>query len=324
MARRKIVIDESLGLPLVGSGAFGLVDRNTSLVEVKPITGCNLDCVFCSVDEGSSSRKVVDFVVDKDYLAGEFKRLARFKMCMLEAHINAHGEPLLHPQISEIVQELRDSGKVHTISMDTNGVVLNEKFVDELIAAGMSRFNLSINAVDNDVAKRLANVPNYNVEKLLRIAEYIASKDKSRVMVSPVWVPGLNDGEIPKLVEFAKRLGVKTGIQNFLNYEMGRNPARQMPWKDFYSKLGEMEKVFKTRLILSEKDFGIHKTIQLPKPFKKGDLVEAVVVCDGRYPKEKLAVAGKRSITVPGCGKEGTVMLKIVRSKHNIFVGRLA
>ena len=45
------------GLPLIGSAAFGIVDRNSSMLEIKPVTGCNMNCIFCSVDEGLASRK---------------------------------------------------------------------------------------------------------------------------------------------------------------------------------------------------------------------------------------------------------------------------
>jgi hypothetical protein len=322
MANKKTLVDEASGIPLIGSNAFGLVDRNTSLVEVKPITGCNLNCIFCSVDEGASSRKVADFVVEKNYLVKGFKKLAEFKRCKVEAHINAHGEPLLYSEIVDLVRSL-SSSCVHTVSMDTNGILLNEELVDELIDAGMTHFNLSINSLDEEVAKKLAGTNSYNVKKVKKIAEYIAKKGKGKLVIAPVWVPGFNDDEIPKIIKFSLGLGARIGIQNFLNYRFGRNPAKQMPWKIFYSKLAELEKVFKAKLILSEESFGIHKTIPLPKPFKKGDVIEARLACDGRYLNEKIAVADDRNITVPNCGADSNVRVRIVRSKHNVFVGRL-
>ena len=64
---------------------------------------------------------------------------------------------------------------------------------------------------------------------------------------------------------------------------------------------------------------------ELPKPFKKGQVVEAEIVLPGRIGNEKLAVANDRLISIPNCYKEeGTrVKLRIKRTKHNIFLGEM-
>ncbi|MBW2990364.1 hypothetical protein KY348_01525, partial [Candidatus Woesearchaeota archaeon] len=48
--KKTVYVHKNSGIPLIGSGLFGLIDRNTNCIEVKPLTACNLDCVFCSVD----------------------------------------------------------------------------------------------------------------------------------------------------------------------------------------------------------------------------------------------------------------------------------
>ena len=47
-----IYIHKSSGIPLMGTNYFGLIDRGTNIIEIKPITSCNLGCIYCSVDEG--------------------------------------------------------------------------------------------------------------------------------------------------------------------------------------------------------------------------------------------------------------------------------
>ena len=68
---KTIYVHRDSGIPLIGSRIFGIVDRGSNMLEVKPMTSCNINCIFCSVDEGISSKKVVDFVVEKDYLVSE-------------------------------------------------------------------------------------------------------------------------------------------------------------------------------------------------------------------------------------------------------------
>ena len=57
---------------------------------------------------------------------------------------------------------------------------------------------------------------------------------------------------------------------------------------------------------------------------KKGDIIKAQLVSQGRFPNEMLAVANDRLISVPNCHQDqGFVKLKIKRTKHNLFLGIL-
>ena len=324
--KKAAYIHQNSGIPLIGTNYFGLIDRGTNIIEIKPITGCNLDCVYCSVDEGKSSKRKVDFVVEKDYLVKELKRLAEFKAIdNIEAHINAQGEPLLYADIIELIKDISLIKGIRTISIDTNGLLLTEKIVDRLIDAGLTRFNLSINSLDEELAKKIANC-SYNVKKITEIARYISNK--AELIIAPVWVPGINDNEITKLVEFTKSLQnnkhkVSLGIQNCLNYRFGRNPVREMPFERFYSKLRALENEYGIELVIDCSKYDIVKTKPLQKPFRKGEVIKAKVVCPGRIKGEKLAVAKERLIAIPNCYKEGNVKLRITRTKHNIFMGAL-
>ena len=104
-SKKTIYIHKNSGIPLIGSLEFGLVDRNTNLIEIRPITSCNLNCIFCSVDQ---DKRIIDFVVEKDYLVDEFKKLVEFKQCSnIEAHIGTQGEPLLYEPLAELAKDLR-------------------------------------------------------------------------------------------------------------------------------------------------------------------------------------------------------------------------
>jgi len=231
----------------------------------------------------------------------------------------------LYEEIVELIKDLSSIEKVKTISMDTNGVLLTEELVDGLAKAGLTRINLSLNAMDKKLARKLAGC-NYNLEKIKKIASYAAKKIE--LAIAPVLVPGFNNNEMEKLIEFAKKMkgdrkGYFIGIQNFLNYRFGRNPCNQLPWDKFYSMMKNLEKKTNTKLILGPEDFNIQKTKKLPKPFKKGEIIKAEIICPGRLKNEMLAVASNRTISVPNCFKKGIVKIKITRTKHNIFMGRL-
>src|SRR3989344_6226040 len=144
--KNKIVNKESYyihkysGIPLMGTNYFGIIDRGTNLIEIKPITSCNLGCIFCSVDEGPRSRRKVDFVIEKDYMMQELRKLIEFKKNdSIDAHINSQGEPLLYADIVPLVADIAKIKAVKMISIDTNGVLLNRQLVDRLADAGLTR-----------------------------------------------------------------------------------------------------------------------------------------------------------------------------------------
>jgi uncharacterized protein len=225
---------------------------------------------------------------------------------------------MLYPKIVELVAGLKAIEGVKRISFDTNGTLLTKKLIDELADAGLTKIHLSLNAIDHKVAEKLANCP-YNTAHVLEMARY-ASK-RLGLLIAPIWVPGLNDDEMPKIVEFGKELGVRVAIQNFLSYRCGRNPAKQMEWEEFFAKMKALETKFGVQLLFNEADFQIEKTKQLPKPFRKNQLIKAEIVCDGRLKGEKIAVAEGRNISIPDCDKKGLVKVKITREKHNIYFG---
>jgi len=320
--KKAVYIHKNSGIPLLGHNTFGLIDRNTSIIEVRVITGCNLGCLYCSVDQ---SKRAADFVVEKDYLVEEFRKLVKFKQIKdIEAHIGTQGEPLLYQPLPELIKDLSEMPEVSVIALDTNGTLLTKKKVDELVEAGLTRFCFSVNALDKELAEKIAGT-SYNVNHILEMLDYI-SKKKVELIITPVWVPGVNDSEIPKLIELSKKLNCKIGIQNFLNYRFGKNPVKQMDWEEFIEKMKVFEKKYDAHLLFDfKKDFNIRQTKQLPKPFRKGEVIKAKIMLPGRLRNEMIAVAKGRAISVNDCNMPigSTVKLKIVREKHNIFLGIL-
>lgn len=326
--KKTIYIHQSSGIPLIGANYFGLIDRGTNIIEVKPITSCNISCIFCSVDEGPYSRRKADFVVEKDYLVNEFRKIVEFKGSNnIDAHINAQGEPTLYADMVELVSGIMSIKGVKRSSIDTNGTLLSRQIIDELADAGLTRINLSLNALEQEKAQKLAGYP-YNLSKVLEIARYIPTK--MDLIIAPVWMPGYNDEELVKLAKFAEEIGAgkncpPIGIQNMLNYRFGRNPIESAPMEEFYEIMRELEHKHNIKIIFDKTAFDVEELPELPKPFKKDQVVDAEIVLPGRIGDEKLAVAKNRLISVPNCPHEigSRVKLKIKRTKHNIFLGEL-
>ncbi|MEK6899904.1 MAG: radical SAM protein, partial [Nanoarchaeota archaeon] len=283
-------IHRNSGIPLIGNVAFGIVYRNSSIIEIKPITSCNLDCIYCSISEGLSSKKH-DFVVEKDYLVEELKEVIDFVKEPVEVHIGVQGEPFLYADLENLFADLQSMKLVHTISIDTNGTLLNKEYIDRIAKYDKLQLNLSLDAIDEEKAKTIAGTKSYNVNQVKEMIAY--ASEKLKVIVAPVFMQGHNEEEMENIIQFIKSLKVQPilGIQNFLKYKTGRIPAEEISWDTFYSLLDRWEKKYDIKLRLDKEDFNIKKTKELPKPFSEGDNISAVIKCPDRFPNSSIAAA---------------------------------
>ncbi len=321
-------IHQYSGLPLIGNTAFGIVDRGTNIIEVKPVTACNIKCVFCSVDE---DQRPVDFVIERAYLVDELRKLIEYKADKdIEMLLGVQGEVFFYPELIELIEDIRLLD-VARISLITNGSFFTKSLIHQLEIAGLTRVQVSINAIDPALARKIADAP-YDVTKVLQHITYICKATAMDVMVVPVYVAGLNDEEIPKIIAFAKEVGAgKTGpavgLQNYLPYKHGKDPKYPpVSMEVFEDRLKAWESMGGIKLHLTETDLRIHPCKVYLKPMRKGEKVAAVLWGKGRLNGEWLAVAKDRTISFFSnkmWQKGKTIQLEIVRTKHNIFIGNV-
>jgi len=331
MERRLINVSD---FPIIGSIAFGLIDRGTNLIQVRPSSMCMLSCIFCSTDAGpKSSNRISEYIVDLDVLVEGFREVVKFKGAYrIEAHIDTVGDPTLYPRITDLIQELSSIRGVEVVSMQTHGYALTEEMIDDMAESGLSRINLSIDALNPKTAVALSGTEWYSVDKIKNIAEYIIKNTDIDLLIAPVWVPRCNDDEIPEIIKYGLKIGCGRkwppfGIQKYEAHKYGRKPknSRPMSWFEFYSKLKQLEKIYNTKLILRREDFNIHPRRRIKYPFSVGEKLYVETIDYGWLKNEKLAIARDRVITIVNADNiplNVEVKVEIIRVKDNIIIAK--
>ncbi|MFP4045661.1 MAG: radical SAM protein [Candidatus Aenigmatarchaeota archaeon] len=325
--RELVYVSKESGIPLRGHIAFGLIDRGTNLIQARPITGCNLNCVFCSVAEGPRSKKLkTDYLVDPDYLIEELEKMVEEKGVGVEVHIDGQGEPGFYPWLEELAKEASKMNKVEVVSMQTNGLPFSKEDIEDL-EPYLSRINLSLSSLDSTTAKALAAVKDYNPNHLKNIASKIVESDID-LLVAPVWLPDWNDEEMEKIIEYTLDLVEESrwprlGLQKFISYRSGRDPkAEEMTFHQFYKQLRKWEEKYNVVLDLSPRDFNIVKRDLPEKKFEENERVNARIVAPGRKNGEMIARKRERSIAVKtDKNLDDRINLRITRTKHDIYHG---
>ena len=318
-----IYIDSVSGVPLQGSLEFGIIDRGTNLIEIRPMSGCNLQCTYCSVSEGPGGAKVRDFIIQKEYFLSEFEKIAAIKKHPIEVFIETQGEPTMYWQLPELIADLKKRDDVTKVTMVTNGTFLSPDRIDEYAQAGLDQINWSINSLDAELAEKIAGQA-YDVQRVKRAVRY--ASDKIDCLVCPVIMKDVNEHEMEAFVEFG--LSVRdnepvVGFQNFLYYKGGRNPVEQIGWESFNERVEELERKYDTRLKLGPEDFAIVEDKQRERPFRKKDIIEVERLFPGRMSNETICKADDRVVKVIGrVPNKERFSVQIIRDKHNIFFAK--
>jgi uncharacterized Fe-S cluster-containing radical SAM superfamily enzyme len=139
----------------------------------------------------------------------------------------------------------------------------------------------------------------------------------------PVLVPGINDKDIEDVIKFGKEIGADLGVQNFLEYDFGKKPVKEgMPMNEFFTLLGDLEKKLDINLTKLTGDLEFKQDEKLPKPFRKGDSIDVILVSRSRLKNSAIGVSKNRAITVINCSKtSGKIKVRLIRDKDNIFTG---
>lgn len=110
------------------------------------------------------------------------------------------GEPMLRPDIVEIVSRISSIKNAPKLSMTTNGLVL-AKLAKPLVDAGLRRINISLDTLDRDVFKKMTHR-----DRIDDVFAGIAAAKEAGLLpvkINTVLLRGVNDGEAVSLLKWA-------------------------------------------------------------------------------------------------------------------------
>jgi len=165
---------------------------------------CNFRCPYCMPKEIFGPGHV--FLRDPQLMSlEEITRIVRaFQTLGVEKVRLTGGEPLLRPDIAEIVATLKQTLRVPDLALTTNGWML-EKYTPALRAAGLDRVNVSVDSIDDATAGRM-NGLGFKVDRVLRGIDAAAAAGL-RVKINCVVQRGVNDGELLELCAYFRERG---------------------------------------------------------------------------------------------------------------------
>ena len=133
----------------LGMIASGLASTDHPIMaHVIPMRRCNLACAYCNEYDDHSKPVPLETM---------YQRLDRLAALGTRIITISGGEPLLHPDLDQIIARMRQRGILS--GMITNGYLLTAERIQRLNRAGLEYLQISIdNAIPDEVSKKSLKV----------------------------------------------------------------------------------------------------------------------------------------------------------------------
>ncbi len=132
------------------------------LAHLIPIRRCNLSCAYCNEYDKVSQPVALEVMRER------VDRLADLGTSVITI---SGGEPLLHPQLEDIIRHIRRRGMI--AGLITNGYLLTAERIHRLNRAGLDHLQISIdNVIPDEVSKKSLKVLDKKLQLLAEHAEF--------------------------------------------------------------------------------------------------------------------------------------------------------
>ena len=111
------------------------------------------------------------------------------------------GEPLLRKELPDMIRHAKEVAGIPDVAVTTNASLLKRRLPD-LLAAGLDRVNISLDAVDPEVFRRATK--GGNIKQVWEGVEAVLEAGLHPLKLNAVVIRDINDGEITRLAELSR------------------------------------------------------------------------------------------------------------------------
>jgi len=168
--------------------------RPTTNLRISVTQKCNLTCPYCH-REGQASAST-------EMSVEEILRITQTALSLGVSRVKlTGGEPLLRPDIVQIVKGIAKLRGLRDLSMTTNGTLLSP-LAKELHQNGLARVNVNIPTLDSEVYRKLTGG---NLMNAMNGVKAAVDSGLYPVKLNMLMLKGVNEKEVPRMIEFARR-----------------------------------------------------------------------------------------------------------------------
>jgi cyclic pyranopterin phosphate synthase len=209
-SREKVV---SFGAPTNPRPPLDTLRRPIHDLRISVMDRCNFRCPYCMPRE--TFHESYRFLKSSERL--DFDEILRLSRGFVRAGVKklriTGGEPLLRPNLPDLIGDLSSLAGIDDVALTTNGILL-AKYATELRAAGLGRVTVSLDTLDPEVFKRMSGGFG-GVAEVLEGIEHARRAGLAPIKINTVVQRGVNEHTLLDLLAHFRGTGV---IVRFIEY----------------------------------------------------------------------------------------------------------
>ena len=190
--------------------------RGIEYLRISVTDRCNFRCTYCMPEEG------IESIVHDEVL--RFEEI--LKICGAMAKLGVKkikltgGEPLVRKGFTSLVRDINQIEGIEEITLTTNGFLLSEN-LEELIKAGISSINISLDTLDAKRFKEITRVD--GLQRVLDAIHKAAQSSLKSVKVNALVAKHLNEQDIIGLVKLAQNERIHVRFIELMPIGLGKS-----------------------------------------------------------------------------------------------------
>jgi GTP 3',8-cyclase len=194
--------------------------RRITYVRISVTDRCNLRCVYCMPED--QAFRPLPHLMTREEIRRAAALLASFGVTKVRV---TGGEPTTRPDLVEIVRDLGAIGFPGGIALSTNGVLF-PRMAHDLLAAGLTKVNVSLDAAEAEHFRKLARRDHF--QPVLDSIDLALSLPFDSVKVNAVVIRGFNDDQILPLAAMTREKNLGVRFIEFMPF--GGNDWKDADW----------------------------------------------------------------------------------------------
>lgn len=214
-------------------------------VHIFPIYMCNFKCNYCLHSLSEEQLLKINFkkqIMNLEIYKKSIDDLMLYSRPLKALLFAGHGEPLLHPNIAEMVSYAKQKRIAERVEIVTNASLLTQDLSDKLISAGLDRIKISIQGIskrkykdvcgfDIDYDKFIENIRYFyehktNTDVYIKIIDVaLDSKDDEKKFYD-IFKPISDNVAIEYAIPFVEEIDKKNYGKEFDKCKQGNKPLK--------------------------------------------------------------------------------------------------
>jgi GTP 3',8-cyclase len=195
---------------------------------------CNIRCFYCMPDgpiEFLPSERILSFP--------QIEQIVR-----LLAHVGVRkirltgGEPLLRPELDQLIERLAGIEGVDDLALTTNGVLL-DRYAVALRNAGLKRVNISLDTLQEATFQKISRRP--GLQRVLQGIDAALTAGFAQVRLNALAIRGISEAEIIPLAEFAHSRQLQLRFIEYMPLDADRrwDPQQVLSGQEILQRLSD-------------------------------------------------------------------------------------